>query len=701
MPRVTNKSVMVTNVLGTAAAGRATVAEAKPQARGAATTMAATTGTIAASPAALTRPISAGGRLKTKIGVIVGPTLPTSVITAALATAQLQIVARPRPRGEIKVPISPTAKITADTIFQDPDAASGKKYYIPSFTLAEQVLDGTRRLRATMRPVDEGWLLTVFFTSGARKGGTEAIQTSFTPFLCFTTLTLSKELELVLEKEDPTTWKASLFLGTVDELEEVYTALKKLEYRTQFILRCKFRAAVPVPKQKRGDEQLYKPGSHSVDVALNRDPFVFDPQLHPYIFAGVTNVSERTPDVKLFPVEWQGKDHHYYREENRPHVFYYLPDAFKVTRRPEPPYTPNMLVRFASEDGTREKMRASLEYVAAPVVDPERLESAAGALKKHLPSPMPAGVTAPVFQPLVVKDVDQLRLTLAIPRAGASGTPRQERPGVVSSLTDSFVDEIADMTLSNFQDVFDALFGKSAVVFSGQVLVVGGGQRVDEPLDFSARLEDLYGPVLEETETPNADGTVGLTLRNGSESPVIVRSIPAEISAGDKVLAAHVENLTRDGQRVALPVELAPGQALELTVVADQPDAVSGAPDAIFNLDDVEVRPDPGAVWAAILDASVPAEYTRAIQVMGFSEWFAPTTDVLAIAVDFENGDSVVLRADNLEAEGHVRVPVSDLVLRKAQESEYRYTQVTVRQSGQTRTQKSDHLDALFPEASS
>ena len=70
---------------------------------------------------------------------------------------------------------------------------------------------------------------------------------------------------------------------------------------------------------------------------------------------------------------------------------------------------------------------------------------------------------------------------------------------------------------------------------------------------------------------------------------------------------------------------------------------------------------------------------------------------MLAIGIDFENGDSVILRADNLEDEGHIRVPVIDVVLDKEQESEYRYTRRTIRESGETRTEKIASDDILFP----
>ena len=631
MPRVTNRNITVPFALNTVAPNSFPAAEANPTAGVVTVFPTVTTGVIADNFTMLEQPLTA----LTPTFIAVGHVMPVNVSAfdhqqlvdhrqlAYYSVFQAFQLMQPRPRDEITVPISLSEKITEDTIFTDPDASTGKRYFIPTFSLAEQTLDGTPRYRATMREVEEGWLLTVTFASGARSGGTEAIQTSFAPLLRFTKPTASdvvKEMPLVLEQEDDTTWKASLTMrGGLTERDEVFHALTKTEYHTQFILRCKFKAAVPEPKKKPGDEQLYMPGSHTVDVALNHDPFNFDVQLHRYIFEDITNVPDRTFGLLLRQVEWRGRMHHYYQDEASPYKFYYLPDAFKITRKSELPYTPNMRVRFTSEDGSLERMRVSLEYVAVPVVEPERLENAAEELKEHLPSPMPAHITDAEFRPLVVDKVEQLRLTLALPRADTSGTPRQERPGVVSTLTDAFKDGIADLTMSDFQTIFDALFGKSAVVFSGEVRVGGGDQRPDAVVPFEARLDDLHGPVLEALETPNADGTVGLTLRNGCESPVVVRSIPLQIVTEDKVLVdAHAENLTRDGVSVEFPVTLAQDKTLALKVVPDQSEAVNGTSDALFNLDDVKIKPDREAVWSAILDASVPAEYMRTIKVTGF-----------------------------------------------------------------------------------
>lgn len=614
----------------------------------------------------------------------------------------------PQPRAQISVPISPSGAVDVSTLFEAAADAS-KKFALPLFNLAEQTVAGATRVRVNFEralpvdPANQKWLLTVRFGAASRRPNAEDLGFAPSVWLRFTppiSGAAPKELAFTVEQEDAATMKASLLLNGLNERDQVVNALKSVAYQTRFIVRCAFSAAVPDSVSAAG-EQLYRVSSYSLDVPLNRDPFVFDPSQHPAIFAEVQDVSDRVFGLKLHQLEYRGRIHHYYQDEASPYIFYYLPDSFKVTRASEPPFAPQIIVRFRSEDGSLEKMKVTLEYVAAPVIDGERLEAAQPAFKPFLPSPMPPEISGVVFQPLVVDDVDQLTLNLAVPRQGAGGVSRQPRPGVVKKLSEGFQDEIGDLSMQSFQDLFDAMFGKSAVVFTGDVTVAKSGSRPAESIPFSARLDDLYGRLLQESETPAPDGRVVVKLTNGIESPLSIRSVPVQLLRAEQLLPAHIEELAKGGAPAQFPLELAPGEELSFVVAADQPlPPGADVPDALFDLDDVAVKADMEAVWNTILDASVPAEYTRKISVMGFAEWFAPVTDVLAVALDFANGDHVVLKRDQFQAEAQVRVPVSDLILRKVQDSQYAYTQIVIRSSGQKRTNKTDTLDILFPDLS-
>jgi hypothetical protein len=162
------------------------------------------------------------------------------------------------------------------------------------------------------------------------------------------------------------------------------------------------------------------------------------------------------------------------------------------------------------------------------------------------------------------------------------------------------------------------------------------------------------------------------------------------------------------GAAVALPATVPAGATLtvSLTGITDPtPPAAGGttatvaAPAVALDLTDITAAPDADAVWAAIVDPSVPAVYHRTVQVVAFDSMFAPTTDVQAIVVDFVDGGSVIVRPGQLEGSADVQVPLADVVLRHGSDSTYAYTQVTVRGAGQVRSSKTDTLDVLVPEA--
>lgn len=615
----------------------------------------------------------------------------------------------PRPRTAITAPITSSGSVNADALFEDP-ADSNKKFALPIFNLAEQTVSGVTTLRVAFErmlpidPINQKWQLTVRFSLAKRHPNIEDLLVTPSVLLRFTppiSGTAPKEKNFTVEHEDAAIYKATLQMTGLTERDQIVNALKSLQYQTRFIVRCTFQAAVPHSVNSNG-VQLYRQDAHTVDVPLDRDPFVFDPAQAPYIFSEVQDASNRVFGLKLQQLEFKGRIHHYYQDEASPYLFYYLPDSFKVMRAPDPPYAPQIRVRFRSDDGSLNKMRASIEYVAAPVVDSERLRTAREAFKSLLPSRMPSEISGAVFQPLVVDDISQLTLNLTVPRQSGSSDQRQARSGIVQKLSEGFSDVIDDLSMQDFQDIFDALFGKSSVIFTGDVQAAKSGDRPAETVPFIARLDNLYGRLLQESEIPGSDGRIAVRLKNCIESPLTVRSIPVHILGKGQLFFARIENLQKGGAVATFPVDLASGEELALDVVSDQPLPTDvGTPDALFALDDVEVRPDADAVWSRILYDSVTAQYTRNIRVIAFAEWFAPTTNVMAVAIDFANGDHVVLKSDHLEATASVRVPVSELILRKVQDSQYNYTQVVIRSNGQTRSQKADTLDILFPELSS
>jgi hypothetical protein len=604
----------------------------------------------------------------------------------------------PQPRENIKVPISPTEDFNDQTLFDDA-ANPAVKYALPQYAVAEVTLEGQKRYRMAIEKIDnDGWRLVVYIAQQPVESNLPVLEHTLAAELKFGQ-PIAKSLPLTLEKESETTWKATLLLPETVDRDEVYHALTDAESQSTLLLHREAQVAVSYPMMTiMAMAPLYRTVRRDLSMNLRPDPFIFSPQVHPYIFAHVIDASGTASSYTLCTVEWKGRIYYYLQDRLRPYLFSYLPDSYQVLREPAAPYRPNMRIRFSSADGTRENMRVTIEYVAAPIIDLERLKAATEALKVFLPSPLPANMPEPLFQPLVVRSIDQLELQLALPRADTSSAPQQKRPpGVVTNLTDEFRDAIADLTLEQFQTVLDAMFGESAVIFHGSLLVKGGGVMPDESVPFSARFNDLAGNIFEAFETPLPDGRIQVRLRNSIESPIELRSIPVQILADQQLIDAHVDNIAQNGTTTALPVHMAAGEEITLLVIPNQPVNATSKRDAILDLDDVAVVPDKNAIWSAILDSSVRPEYTRPISVHVFPEWFAPPNDLIAIGVDFDNGDHLLLNKERLEGQAKVRISLQDYILRKVQESEYRYTLIKVHSNGQqTRKVLTDTGDLLI-----
>jgi hypothetical protein len=442
---------------------------------------------------------------------------------------------------------------------------------------------------------------------------------------------------------------------------------------------------------------LYRQVTRALDHTAEPSPFFFVPALHGYIFRSVALPPPGSPGLVRHQLQWHEGFQSYYQDAARPHLFYYLPDSFKLVRRPETPHNPIMAIRIAATDGSLEKVQVTLEFVAAPFVDRDRLDDAAKRLKRLLPDPLPHGIEGPEFQPLLA---ETRRFRLALPRADASSGIWEDRDKALVDLRAGIHDSVT-LPMAAFQSVYDALHGSgSALLFQGEV-EVDLEPAPNERLPFTARMNDLIGELFDYREVPDeASGGVAATLRNAIESPVRIRRLDVSLRRGASEVPARIEGTSFDP-----PVELRPGQELAFRVVPEAPLAGTGPVDAVFDLDGVEVLPDREAVWNAVLDPSTPAEYARTVRVKTFRQIFdappeRPNDQVLAIVADFERGGTVDLTADKLEADAELRMPISDYVLRRVDEREYRYKVTVIRRAGRSADQewRKDRTGILYPE---
>lgn len=421
----------------------------------------------------------------------------------------------------------------------------------------------------------------------------------------------------------------------------------------------------------------------------NRIPFVFPPHLHDYIFGGITPSSDR-PGLIRHQLSWGGAFHSYYQESSRKHLFYYLPDAFKLARQPDSPFLPFMSVRFASEDGSLEASEATLAYAAAPFVDPGRLKAAALHFQSLMTETPSAGVAVPVFQPLLA-DADRLSFRLALP--GAADGLFQPRPGASVNLKLGIVDSLS-LSMPELQSVFDALMGTgAAVLMNGEVEVKLLDQNVQiaEKIPFVARMNDLAGDLFEcRHESDPASGVIRVRLRNAIESPLRIE----RLSAGLLIDGTETKGAIRD---VALPVgRLAPGEELTFALVPERMPAEGTAAELLVDRDGIAVVPDPEAIWNAI-QVAYTAQYQRVITVKTLAAIFQsppeqPEEERLGvIVVELKQGDgagvTVELKPDALEAQVPLKFPIGDVVLGRPDGGEFAYRVMAVRLGGATQTE--------------
>ena len=184
------------------------------------------------------------------------------------------------------------------------------------------------------------------------------------------------------------------------------------------------------------------------------------------------------------------------------------------------------------------------------------------------------------------------------------------------------------------------------MLFRGEIKL---DDELNEVIPFTARMNDLVGELLDVREVADAaSGGVKAMVRNVIESPIRINYLTAMLHRGETIFPGEIRDLST-------PVTLGSGEEITLTVAPSAPLVEAGSLHGVFDLNGVEVLPDPEKVWNAILDPNLPAEYLRSITVKTFREMFTPSPDrpgnqIMAILVEFERGDTVELNADKLEA---------------------------------------------------
>ena len=445
-------------------------------------------------------------------------------------------------------------------------------------------------------------------------------------------------------------------------------------------------------------ESLYREVNRAIDDVSDRSPFVFPEKVYPYIFRGIS-ASNQTFQPTRRTVDWQSPTdlqprlQTYFQDPVTPYLFYYLPDAFKIVRRPQSLHYPILSLDIHSIDGSEATTQVTLNYAAVPVINRDRLAAAAQELKRYIGGNLPEGVTGPEFKALTT---DSARLHVRMP-TGTGGTVDQERSEVRVDLDSGFKDSMT-LPLTQFSSVFNAVFSDSSnsLLMQGSVLVKFSDISAEViPIPFIAQMDDMAGDLLDYRVQPDPSGGLRITLTNAIESPLRINYLSAKLHRGGPKVDGNLSGLMT-------PIELASGAATTFVVMASAPIVGSDMLQALFDLSGVQVLSSKRAILDVVLKNDQKPEYERSIEVEVFRELFdnnAPDP-LQVVTVEFKPGNqSVQLRPDHLKATGVIRFPLKEVWSGEEQSGEYQYRVAAIRQnSTHTSEWMTETTPVLFPD---
>jgi hypothetical protein len=263
-------------------------------------------------------------------------------------------------------------------------------------------------------------------------------------------------------------------------------------------------------------------------------------------------------------------------------------------------------------------------------------------------------------------------------------------------------DELPPLSIEEFQTVYEALFRRDGhdIVLVGQVKVNLGGESVP-PVPFALALDDLVGDLfVVERAVDEANGGIRLTLRNAIESPIRIDNLRTTIRHGETEAPADIRELV-------MPLEVGAGAAISFLVVPTATDTNLATAEVVLDRSGIEVLPDEEAIYDAIVDPTVTADYQTSFQVTTYSEVFEPEPPdadnaIKAIQVNFFDvtgravHGSVTLEPGVLEVLAELRLPIREYVLEQVVLGIYRYQLEVISVEGRRTIEAKEHSDDLF-----
>lgn len=552
---------------------------------------------------------------------------------------------RPQPRSAFSLPtlISPVSSPTDQTLFEEPQDPS-KKHYIPQYAIATRGSGGAMVRWVSFAPTAQGFVLTVHLsdtTSASLSTNNTAVKPNSTRYMLTANLQgRAMSWDFNTANVDQGTLVLTLTVSDPGNRNSIYHAMIDSAAQAQLIIRNSIDLAVLVPPSGQPASPPPPPTyRESMTVIDSSIPFTFDPDLDKNVFAQLTGVSGGTASLNIQQVTWNGRPYPYYQDPNQPGQVYYLPDTFKISRAPNTPHTPNIIISTNGSDPNT--LTFTVSFLAVPVWDPNRLTAAAATLQNLFFLDTP-----PAFALLEATNTS-LALTLP-PSDGSSSPGLAPQPGANLDIGAGIKCSVT-LSLPQFQQVYAALFDRISQLLSGVVTVTVDADVRKVPLTSSAA--DFAGDIFDTSS--NFDPTQNqfvVTLQNSIESPIHVDGLPAVLMKGDQQVPNTVQQITP-----ALPIDLAPvgaasapsstssspssGQSssslpvpvsgVTVTVQLAQGTTVDQNSSVLFDFSHTHVMPDPDAIWEAIMQNQVVGPVKRTVKLMVFASIFnqpAPAT---------------------------------------------------------------------------
>ena len=598
----------------------------------------------------------------------------------------------PRNAFALPVLISPTATATDQTLFEEPLDPT-KIHYLPRYGIAVTAGPAGPVKWVYLEPVGQQFQLTVNLadiTDPAIVAGSIRQDATTRYFLTANLQGRVVNWDLVPSAADGAALKLTLIIpplsGGLPDLDgraALYYAMTERDANASLIVRRTLGLALPAAPGANG-EALYTQTSVTIDSPLG---FLFNKDLDSNVFSQLTGEGPGLPPLLKEEVIWKGGSHRYYYERGHPERIFFFPDAFKVTRQPDPPHAPSLIVSTNGQDS--DTLRLTLSYIATPVWDPQRIDDAVTQLRQGLML-----TQTPEAAPL---EASETTLSLKLPSSDPN-TPRvlQAQPDAIIHLAEGIKGSVT-LNLEQFKYVYDALFDDVSDLLSGEVDVNVGTDV--EKVSFIARASEFAGDIFDTKTFVDPQSNYVTILQNAIESPIHVDSLVGFLTNRDNTIVNCVEEISP-----SLPVDLPAGSAgppataagsLTVTLHPAPGTQVDSAATVLFDFSQTRVLPDRKAIWRAIAQNQVVGPVSRKIlihlPVFVLSPPSNPTSPdaVLAVQVVFENGQTASFDGSQiapglvfLTKEVSLSMPVENYVLGAADNENYQYHVILITPSG-------------------